>query len=68
MARFIAGGRGSKPPSLVYDLQPQPRGRSEVAWLNGAVAAQARDLGLPAPVNDHLHARAAGPGGRPRQC
>jgi 2-dehydropantoate 2-reductase len=54
MGRFIAGGRGSKQPSLVYDLQPQPRGRSEVAWLNGAVAAQARKLGLPAPVNDTL--------------
>lgn len=51
MGRFIAGGRGSKPPSLVYDLRPQPRGRSEVAWLNGAVADQARALGLPAPVN-----------------
>ena len=51
MGRFIAGGRGSKPPSLVYDLRPQPRGRSEVAWLNGAVADQARELGLPAPVN-----------------
>jgi 2-dehydropantoate 2-reductase len=51
MGRFIAGGRGSKPPSLVYDLRPQPRGCSEVGWLNGAVAAHARDLGLPAPVN-----------------
>lgn len=51
MARFIVGGRGTKPPSLTNDLQPQPRGRSEVAWLNGAVAAQARELGLPAPVN-----------------
>lgn len=54
MARFIVGGRGSKPPSLVYDLQPQPRGRSEVAWLNGAVAAKARALGLPAPINATL--------------
>lgn len=54
MGRFIAGGRGSKPPSLIYDLRPQPRGRSEVAWLNGAVAAKARELGLPAPVNDTL--------------
>jgi 2-dehydropantoate 2-reductase len=52
MGRLIAGGRGSKQPSLVYDLQPQPRGRSEVAWLNGAVAAKARELGLSAPVND----------------
>jgi 2-dehydropantoate 2-reductase len=54
MGRFIAGGRGSKLPSLMYDLQPQPRGRSEVAWLNGAVAARAHDLGLPAPVNATL--------------
>jgi 2-dehydropantoate 2-reductase len=54
MGRFIAGGRGSKLPSLMYDLQPQPRGHSEVAWLNGAVAAHARDQGLPAPVNATL--------------
>jgi 2-dehydropantoate 2-reductase len=54
LGRFIAGGRGSKLPSLMYDLQPQPRGHSEVAWLNGAVAEQARALGLPAPVNATL--------------
>lgn len=54
MGRFIAGGRGSKLPSLMYDLQPQPRGRSEVGWLNGAVAEQARHLGLAAPVNATL--------------
>ncbi len=54
MGRFIAGGRGSKLPSLMYDLQPQPRGRSEVSWLNGAVAEHASDLGLPAPVNATL--------------
>ncbi len=54
MARFIVGGRGTKPPSLTFDLQPAPRGQSEVAWLNGAVAAQARKLGLPALVNDTL--------------
>ncbi|MFZ2489314.1 MAG: 2-dehydropantoate 2-reductase [Anaerolineae bacterium] len=51
MARFIVGGRGSKPPSLTYDLQPQPRGRSEVAWLNGAVAAAGRRVGVATPVN-----------------
>ncbi len=51
MGRFIVGGRGTKPPSLTFDLQPEPRGRSEVAWLNGAVTAKARELGLPAPVN-----------------
>jgi 2-dehydropantoate 2-reductase len=38
----------------MYDLQPQPRGRSEVSWLNGAVAEHASDLGLPAPVNATL--------------
>lgn len=54
MARFIVGGRGSKLPSLMYDLQPQPRGHSEVAWLNGAVAGQALKTGLSAPVNDTL--------------
>ena len=51
MGRFIVGGRGNKPPSLTSDLHPRPRGRCEVAWLNGAVASQARRLGLPAPVN-----------------
>lgn len=51
MGRFIVGGRGSKLPSLMADIRPQPRGRSEVAWLNGAVARQAEALGLPAPVN-----------------
>lgn len=51
MARFIVGGRGSKPPSLTYDLQPQPRGRSEVAWLNGAVVAAAQRAGVATPVN-----------------
>lgn len=52
MVRFIVGGRGSKAPSLVYDLQPRPRGRSEVSWLNGAVAAKGRELGLSTPVNE----------------
>lgn len=54
MARFIVGGRGSKPPSLTYDLQPQPRGRSEVAWLNGAVAAAGLRAGVATPVNSVL--------------
>lgn len=51
MGRWVAGGRGNKLPSLTYDLIPRPRGRSEVAWLNGAVAREADALGLPAPVN-----------------
>ena len=51
LGRAIAGGRGSKMPSLTYDLHPKRRGRSEVSWLNGAVASKARELGLHAPVN-----------------
>ena len=54
LGRAIAGGRGSKMPSLTYDLHPKRRGRSEVSWLNGAVAAKARELGLHAPVNETL--------------
>lgn len=54
LGRVIAAGRGSKMPSLTYDLHPTRRGRSEVSWLNGAVAAKARELGLQAPVNETL--------------
>ena len=49
--RFIVGGRGDKMPSLYYDAHPAPRGRSEIRWLNGAVAAHGRELGVPTPVN-----------------
>jgi 2-dehydropantoate 2-reductase len=52
LGRVIAGGRGSKLPSLTYDVSPAPRGRSEVTWLNGAVSGHARSLGLRAPVNE----------------
>lgn len=51
MARFIVGGRGTKPPSLTFDLQPAPRGLSEVGWLNGAVVRHAQAFGLAAPIN-----------------
>ncbi len=50
-ARFIVGGRGEKMPSLYYDLHPQPRSRSEIDWLNGAVAREGVRLGIPTPVN-----------------
>ncbi|NOX62708.1 MAG: ketopantoate reductase family protein [Chloroflexi bacterium] len=50
-ARFIAGGRGDKPPSLYYDVRPRSRGRSEVLWLNGAVADAGARLGVATPVN-----------------
>ena len=49
LRRFVAGGRGSKRPSLHIALS---EGRSsEVRWLNGAVAEHAARLGRPAPVN-----------------
>lgn len=50
-ARFIVGGRGEKMPSLYYDLHPQRRSRSEIAWLNGAVARAGQRLGVSTPVN-----------------
>ena len=49
---FVAGGRGSKMPSLHVALAA---GRhSEVGWLNGAVAGYGRGAGVPTPVNDTL--------------
>jgi 2-dehydropantoate 2-reductase len=53
LGRKVAGGRGGKMPSLWLDLQAR-RGRSEVGFLNGAVATAAHDLGLAAPVNRAL--------------
>ncbi len=53
MGRFAAGGRGSKMPSVYLDLA-RGRGRTEVPWLNGAVARHGRNLGVPVPVNAAL--------------
>jgi 2-dehydropantoate 2-reductase len=50
MARQIAGGRGSKLPSLLLDLRAG-KTHSEVGWLNGAVAAAGHANGVPTPVN-----------------
>lgn len=55
--RLLAGrvgeGRGDKRPSLWVDIE---RGRvpTEAGWLNGAVARQAEQLGIPAPFNSKL--------------
>ncbi|MCW5875748.1 MAG: ketopantoate reductase family protein [Anaerolineales bacterium] len=54
LRRAVAAGRGGKMPSLHIDLYGG-RGRSEVDWLNGAVARAAAELGLPAPVNSFLN-------------
>ncbi len=53
LARVVAAGRGGKRPSLHLHLEGGT-GPSEVAWLNGAVAAAATRLGQPAPVNARL--------------
>ncbi len=50
-ARFIVGGRGEKMPSLYYDLHPQRRTKSEIQWLNGAIAKAGVRLDIPTPVN-----------------
>lgn len=49
----VRRGRGDKMPSLHIDLS-RGRGKSEVVWLNGAVARAADAAGLLAPVNHAL--------------
>lgn len=51
LRRAASAGRGSKMPSLWHDLR---RGRTEVAFLNGAVARWGREVGVAAPVNEEL--------------
>lgn len=50
LANRIAGARGRKPPSLLLDLRAMSN-RTEVDYLNGAVARAARGAGVKAPVN-----------------
>lgn len=54
LVRRLGGGRGAKMPSIWIDLH-EGKGRSEVAWYNGAVAALGLRRGVPTPVNDALH-------------
>jgi 2-dehydropantoate 2-reductase len=53
LARAIGGGRGGKMPSFYLDLH-SGRGKTEVEWLNGAVAREGARLGVPIPVNRAL--------------
>jgi 2-dehydropantoate 2-reductase len=53
MVRAVGGGRGGKMPSFHIDLQAG-RGKSEVEWLNGAVARFGLKCGIPTPVNQRL--------------
>ena len=52
--QVIVHGRGDKMPSFHIDLAAG-KGRSEVAFHNGAIAAAARECGLAAPVNTALN-------------
>lgn len=58
MARTVAGGRGGKMPSLHVALSAGKR--SEVGWLNGAVARAGLAAGVPTPVNQALSMILAG--------
>ena len=49
----VARGRGEKPPSLLLALRASSR-KTEAAWLNGAVAGAAKQLGRAAPINHAL--------------
>ena len=49
LSRLVAGGRGSKMPSLHLALAGSKR--SEVTWLNGAVARFGHEAGMSTPVN-----------------
>jgi 2-dehydropantoate 2-reductase len=53
LAKAVGGGRGGKMPSLHIDLHAG-RGKSEVDFLNGAVARAGRRANIPTPVNELL--------------
>lgn len=53
LARQIGGGRGEKMPSFHIDLH-SGKGKSEVEYLNGAVAKAGKSYNIPTPVNQLL--------------
>ena len=53
LARVLGGARGEKMPSLRLALRAGAE-RTEVAWLNGAVASVGARAGVPVPVNATL--------------
>ncbi len=63
LTKALGGGRGDKMPSFHIDLH-SGRGRTEVRFLNGAVAEGGVQLGVPTPVNrvltDTLEALSSG--------
>jgi 2-dehydropantoate 2-reductase len=50
LTRAVGGGRGGKMPSFYLDLN-SGRGKTEVEWLNGAVARTGARTGVDTPVN-----------------
>lgn len=50
LARAVGAGRGGKMPSFYLDLNSGRR-KTEVKWLNGAVARTGARLGVDTPVN-----------------
>jgi 2-dehydropantoate 2-reductase len=54
MRRAVGGGRGGKMPSLHIDLH-RGRKKSEVDYLNGAVARYGEKYNIPTPVNRLLN-------------
>ena len=54
MSRAVGAARGGKPPSLHGRLRGGGEGPTEAPWLNGAVAAVGRRLGMAVPVNTGL--------------
>lgn len=54
LKKAIGGGRGGKMPSFHIDLS-NGRGKSEVGYLNGAVAREGGMLGIATPVNSFLN-------------
>jgi 2-dehydropantoate 2-reductase len=53
LIRRVRGGRGGKMPSFHIDLHAG-HGKSEVGYLNGAVARFGDGLGVPTPINRQL--------------
>lgn len=51
IGRRLTGARGGQSPAMRTEMD---RGKTEIAYLNGAVAAAAQELGLQAPVNAAL--------------
>lgn len=50
LTKQVSSGRGDKMPSFYYDLQSD-KGKTEVVYHNGAIAAAGKKLGIPTPVN-----------------